>query len=187
MHAQAREIALVGLFAALTAVGAVVSVPVGAVPFTLQVMFTLLAGAVLGSRLGALSQVCYVLMGLIGLPVFSLRRAGIGVLVGPTGGFLAGFVLGAWVVGWLVPRLHRRGTWFGALGVFAAMLLGAVAIYVPGIAWLAWHLDGLAPALAAMVAFIPVDLIKAALASALYLALEARGMVPRTAAGAAGN
>lgn len=173
---QGREIALVGLFAALTAVGAVVSFQVTAVPFTLQLMFTLLAGAVLGSRLGSLSQVSYLLMGLAGLPVFSMRRAGFGVLFGPTGGFLIGFILGAWVTGkiveWAKARRGKATPWVALL----AMVAGAVTTYVPGIAWLAWHVDGLKPAVVSMIPFIPVDLGKAVLGAGLYSVLVARGI-----------
>ena len=128
---QGREIALVGLFAALTAVGAVFSIPLGgAVPFTLQLMFTLLAGALLGSRLGALSQLSYLLMGFVGLPVFSMRRAGIGMLFGPTGGFLVGFVLGAYVTGLLVEWAVRRRGRSGPFLTVIAMLAGALTTYV---------------------------------------------------------
>lgn len=171
------EVALVGLFAALTAVGAFFSLnPGSAVPFTLQVLFTLLAGALLGSRLGAYSQATYVLMGLVGLPVFAMRRAGFGVLLGPTGGFLVGFIVGAWIAGWVMERGHRDGLvmWRAA----GAMLLGLVGIYVPGIAWLSWHVGGVDAAVVAMLPHMPLDLIKAAGGVALIVALSVRGIAP---------
>lgn len=183
---QGREIALVGLFAALTAVGAIFSIQLGsAVPFTLQLMFTLLAGALLGSRLGALSQLSYLLMGFVGLPVFSMRRAGIGMLFGPTGGFLVGFVLGAFVTGLLVEWAVRRWGRSGPLFTLAAMLVGALTTYVPGIAWLAWHVGGVKAATVSMVPFIPVDLVKAVLGTGIYMMLAARGLLlqPVRAAG----
>lgn len=175
---QGREIALVGLFAALTAVGAIFSIPLGgAVPFTLQLMFTLLAGALLGSRLGALSQLSYLLMGFVGLPVFSMRRAGIGMLFGPTGGFLVGFVLGAYVTGLLVEWAVRRRGRSGPFLTLIAMLAGALTTYVPGIAWLAWHVGGLQPAAISMLPFIPIDLIKAGLGTGIYVMLATRGLL----------
>lgn len=182
MHSvTAREIALVGLFAALTAVGAIFSIQLGnAVPFTLQLMFTVLAGAVLGSRLGSLSQVSYVLMGLIGLPVFSMRRAGIGQLVGPTGGFLIGFIAAAWVTGWLVERFYKRGSKTGPLVVFVAMVVGVAVSYIPGIGWLAWHMGGVVRAAVSMTPFIPVDLMKAIIGAAVFMLMDVRGLVPRT-------
>lgn len=182
---QGKEIALVGLFAALTAVGAVFSIQIGsAVPFTLQLMFTLLAGALLGSRLGSLSQLSYLLMGFVGLPVFSMRRGGIGMLFGPTGGFLIGFVLGAFVTGLLVEWAVRRWGKSGPLFTLVAMLVGALTTYIPGIGWLAWHVGGLKAAAASMLPFVPVDLVKAVLGTGIYMMLAARGLLLRPAAAA---
>lgn len=175
---RSKEIALVGLFAALTAVGAVFSIPVGPVPFTFQLLFTLLAGAMLGSRLGALSQITYVLIGLAGLPVFSGRGAGFGHLLGTTGGFLVGFIAGAWLTGWILERLHRgQGRpplWVTAL----AMAAGIVVVYAFGLSWLGWHLGGLAPAVSVMVPFMFVDAVKAVMGIALVQALAIRGISP---------
>lgn len=182
---KSKEIALVGLFAALTAVGAVFSIPVGPVPFTLQLLFTLLAGAMLGSRLGALSQITYVLIGLAGLPVFSGRGAGLGHLLGTTGGFLIGFIAGAWLTGWVLERFHRGpgkpALWITAL----AMAAGIVVVYVFGLGWLGWHLGGLAPAVSVMVPFMFVDAVKALMGIALVQSLAIRGIRP--AAGASGD
>lgn len=186
--AQARHIALVGLFAALTAVGAVFSIPVGTVPFSLQLLFTLLSGALLGSRLGSLSQASYVLMGLIGLPVFAMRRAGFGVLAGPTGGFLVGFILAAWVTGWIIERFtpQKEGNEAAASPgiVFLAMLAGALVTYVPGIAWLAWHVGGIRPATVSMLPFVPGDLVKAVIGTGIVTMLQVRGLWIRLGQGA---
>lgn len=175
---KSKEIALVGLFAALTAVGAVFSVPVGPVPFTFQLLFTLLAGAMLGSRLGALSQMTYVLIGLAGLPVFSGRGAGFGHLLGTTGGFLIGFIAGAWLTGRVLERLHRgQGKpplWVTMFGMTA----GSVVVYICGLGWLAWHLGGFVPAVSVMVPFMFVDAVKVLLGIALVQALAVRGIRP---------
>jgi len=80
------------LFGALTAMGALISIPLQPVPVTLQTLFLYLAGSLLGGGLGALSQTVYIMLGVIGLPVFSGGKAGLGVLMGPTGGYLVGFV-----------------------------------------------------------------------------------------------
>ncbi len=92
---RAFDVALTALFAALTAVGAHVYVPLPLVPVTLQTLFVYLAGAFSGGGRGALSQLAYVLMGLAGLPVFAEGMSGFGVLLGPTGGYLMGFIAGA--------------------------------------------------------------------------------------------
>ena len=88
-----RKKMLVSLFAALLCVSSYVVIPIGPVPVTLQVLFVLLAGAVLGAKMGALSVVIWVMLGAFGLPVFAGGKAGPMVLLGPTGGYLLGFVI----------------------------------------------------------------------------------------------
>ncbi|MFW5996333.1 MAG: biotin transporter BioY [Halanaerobiaceae bacterium] len=87
------------IFAALTAVSAYFVIPLGPVPITGQTLMVMLAGFVLGAYRGALSQIVYILLGVIGLPVFSGGSSGVGILAGPTGGFIWGFVVGAFVIG----------------------------------------------------------------------------------------
>jgi biotin transport system substrate-specific component len=143
--------------AALVALGAFVSVPVGAVPFTLQVLFVLLAGMVLGPRLGALSVVVYLALGLFA-PVYAGGTSGIGVLFGPTGGFLWGFVLAALLTG-VVASLRPRG-----LGVLiVAGIAGIVPIYALGAIWLALqaHITLAAALTVGVVPFVWADVLKA--------------------------
>jgi biotin transport system substrate-specific component len=85
------------LFAALTAVSAYLIIPIGPVPITLQTLFVLLSGKLLGKKYGVLAQVTYLLLGAFGLPIFSGGRGGLGVLLGPTGGFLISFIPAAWI------------------------------------------------------------------------------------------
>ena len=94
----AREISFIGLFTALIAAGAFIRIPVPVVPFTLQFLFTMLAGLLLGGRLGAISVGSYIVLGLIGLPVFA-SGGGIGYILTPTFGYLIGFCVGAFVTG----------------------------------------------------------------------------------------
>jgi biotin transport system substrate-specific component len=146
-------------FAVLTALGAKLAVPlpVTLVPFTFQVLFVLLAGALLGPRLGASSQVLYLGAGAVGFPVFA-GGGGLLYLLGPTGGYLLAFPLAAFVVGWVMAGTRSLAR--AAL----ALCLGLAAIYAGGISWLtAWgSLDtalvmGLRP-------FLLADLIKVGLA-----------------------
>ena len=100
-------------FSILTAISAQVSIPVKPVPFTLQTFMVLLAGAFLGSKNGAYSQVIYLLMGTLGLPVFAQTAdgtMGIARLFGPTGGYLLAFPIGAYLVGWLTERKQKYFT-----------------------------------------------------------------------------
>ena len=111
-----------------------VPLPFSPVPVTGQTLAVLLVGVLLGGRRGALSLALYVAEGAIGLPVFAGGGAGLARLLGPTGGYLMGFVVGAWLVGSLAERGWDRRVHTTAL----AMLLGTVAIYVVGLSRLAW-------------------------------------------------
>ena len=166
---QLRRLVLASLMAALTAVGAYIHIPLGPVPIVLQNLFVLLAGLLLGPRWGAASIGVYVLVGACGLPVFAGGKGGLATLAGPTGGYLAGFVLGALVVGWIAHSGSRRTVWD-----IAAVALGTLIIYACGIPWLklvtAWSWDkaltaGLAP-------FVLGDVVKAIVAVMLSKALR---------------
>jgi biotin transport system substrate-specific component len=121
--------AYASMMGALTAIGAYIIIPLPPVPVTLQTLFVCLAGALLGGYLGALSQVVYILLGIIGLPVFAGGRAGFGVLIGPTGGYLIGFVVGALIIGKLTS-LRREP---GLLWLMGAMAAGISSVYTLGI------------------------------------------------------
>ena len=129
-----RELATAALFTALISVAAFVAIPVGSVPFTLQVYVVLLAGMVLGPRLGTLSVAAYLVLGLAA-PVYAGGGSGLGVLLGPTGGYLWGF-LGAALVAGLIS--HRGESTVQRLLV--AGLAGLVPIYALGASWLAVQL-----------------------------------------------
>ena len=132
---KVREIVLCALFIALVAVGAFIRIPVGTDVYTLQFLFTLLAGVLLGARLGAVAVGVYVLMGLVGIPVFA-SGGGPSYVLQPTFGYLVGFILQGWVTG----ALARRGvpTFRRALAACAA---GMVVLYALAITlWLAlWY------------------------------------------------
>lgn len=134
---DARSLALAGMMAALTAVLAYIRIPLpfSPVPVSAQTLAVMFAGALLGARLGAFSQLVYVLMGAVGLPVFAGGQGGPAVLAGPTGGYLIGFILGAYVVGRMTEQARERlGT---ARLLFAFAVGGVGAVYVPGVLQLA--------------------------------------------------
>lgn len=168
-----REVVFAGLFAALTAVSAQIAIPFFPVPFTLQVLAVLLTGAVLKGRAAALSQGIYLVMGAIGLPVFQGRSGGFHAFLGPTGGYLVGFLLAAWIVGRLMEKEGDPRALRGAL----AMAAGLAAIYIPGVAVLTLHLGSFGTALlTGCLYFLPADLLKAAVAYTVARGLEARGI-----------
>lgn len=131
----------ISLFAFLTAVGAQVEIPVQPVPFTLQTIFVLLAGALLGPKEGFASMVLYITAGTLGAPVFAGFSAGWLVLFGPTGGYLWGFPLGAAVVGFLVHQKRKTSSEMPSLlFLVPAFFAGKVVIFALGILQLQWVL-----------------------------------------------
>ena len=156
------DVVLVVLFSAFVALTAQVEIPLWPVPLTLQTLGVLFTGAVLGSRRGALALLLYLTEGALGLPVFAGGASGVGYMLGPTGGYLVGFVVAAGVVGWLAQRgWDRRLVWTAV-----AMVIGNVIIYVCGVAWLAVFLGDLWGALVkGMLLFVVGDLIKIAVAA----------------------
>lgn len=161
-----RDAALVVVFSLINAAAAQVSIPLPftPVPITGQTLTVLLTGALLGSRLGALSLLLYLAEGAAGLPVFAAGRSGLVTLVGPTGGYLIAFPVAAFLVGWLAERGWDRRVSSTAL----AMVLANLVIYAGGVSWLAHFVGGLKQAaVKGMVPFLPGDAIKLALAALL--------------------
>ena len=159
------DLAYMSLAAALIAVCAWISIPT-AVPFTMQTFAMFFALSLLGGRRGTLAILLYILLGCAGLPVFSGFKAGIGVLLGNTGGYIAGFVLAGLIYWLLVGRLGKK-MWAELL----AMALGLIACYALGTAWfmIVYARANGAVSLGAVLSwcvlpFILPDLIKMALA-----------------------
>jgi biotin transport system substrate-specific component len=148
---------------ALIALGAQISVPMLPVPMTLQTLAVVLVGLTAGSRLGAGAVLAYLAEGAMGLPVFAGGVGGAAFLVGPTAGFLWGFVALAFAAGWMVERGLARGLF----GTFAGVALISALLYVPGVLWLtvATPLDLQGAVAAGMLPFVPGDAVKAAVAA----------------------
>jgi biotin transport system substrate-specific component len=167
-HAPARRITTTGLLAALLAASVLLTIPIGTVPVTLQVLVVVLIALTVPPSWAALAVGTYLLAGAIGLPVFSGYHGGIGVLFGPTGGYLFGFLGGAAAGAWVRTRLGRTGAPGLAADVMAALVV-IVVTYACG--WLQLALVtgmGPVPALVAGVApFLVPDAVKAAVAVGL--------------------
>jgi biotin transport system substrate-specific component len=160
---RAALLAILG--SALVAVCAQVNVPMVPVPMTLQTLAVLTIGGAYGSRLGAATLALYALEGAVGLPVFAQFKAGPAILMGPTGGYIVGFIAAAGLVGFLAERGFDRNV----VKMFAAMLLGAAVLYVPGLAWLSTFVGGFDKAVEyGLTPFITGDLVKAALAALAF-------------------
>lgn len=136
LHTRARHLALILIGTALIALSARISIviPGNPVPFTGQTFGVLLSAGALGFRRGLAASLLYVLIGVVGLPVFAEGKHGLAILLGPSGGYLVGFVLASAIVG----RLAELGWDRSLLGGIGAMLLGSIAIYAVGVPWLAY-------------------------------------------------
>lgn len=171
---KTRDLILTALFAALTAIGAFLRIPMGASSFTLQLFFTCMAGVLLGAKYGALSQLVYVALGLAGLPIFT-AGGGPSYIFNPTFGFLLGMIPMAWLVG----RLSDGSS--SPLRVTAACTAGLAVLYLIGMPYMGLILNvylGKGMSAAAllklyMLPFLPFDALKIALT-----ALLARPLVP---------
>lgn len=160
---QLRDLLLIAGGALLVALFAQIRIPLPftPVPLTGQTFAVLLVGAALGSRRGFASLGLYLLSGLAGLPVFSGGAAGMTHLFGPTGGYLLGFVVAAYVIGWLAERGLERSLRTSLL----PFALGTLIIYVLGAGWLAFYVGPQAAFVKGVLPFLPGDLLKLALAA----------------------
>ncbi|MGE5380624.1 MAG: biotin transporter BioY [Methylocystaceae bacterium] len=169
-HNPLRQNVYAAIFGALTAVGAFIVIPLQPVPITLQTFFTALAGLLLGGYAGALSQVIYILLGVIGLPVFAGGTSGFGTLLGPAGGYLIGFVVAAFVIGKVVETRLKPGL----VWIVLAIILGDLTIYFFGVGQLALvgHLTIPQALMAGVVPFLIGDALKLVVAALLSLRLR---------------
>jgi len=162
MKINTKKMTLVALFTALTAVGAFISIPVGPVPITMQTLFVLLAGIILGSKLGALSQIVYITLGLIGIPIFAGFNGGLQTILKPSFGFLIGFIVAAYVIGMISTRKILVGT-----------IVGTLVIYIIGLPYMYFILNYvmnmgltfLEVVKMGLLLFIPGDIVKIIIAT----------------------
>lgn len=173
-----KRIALIGVMAAVICVLSPLSIPLSAgVPLSLATLAVMLAGAVLGPFDGMLATLCFLVLGLVGVPVFSSYQAGIGVLFGKTGGFLLGYLPLAFCTGLFLPKNREvkiRSVGAAVLG----MVLGTLILYVFGTLWflVLTHADLKLALTACVLPFLPGDALKifavCLLAPALSTALQ---------------
>lgn len=169
MKISTKEMVLASLFTALTAMGAFLSIPVGSVPITLQSLFVILSGLLLGPKLGALSQLVYVLLGLLGVRIFAGFSGGPQSVFSPSFGFLIGFIFAAFIVGLIT---HSNDS-IGFTRIFVASLVGTFVIYLFGVPYMYMiinHVMGKSISFATAlktgcIIFLPGDTLKAIVSS----------------------
>jgi biotin transport system substrate-specific component len=162
-----RLLLLALLGSALLTISAKIEVPFYPVPMTMQTLVVLLLGMAYGARLGAATALLYLAEGAVGLPVFAgtpERGIGIAYMMGPTGGYLVGFVLSAAVTGWLV---ERRRDWPALL---LAVTAGTIVVFIPGVLWLAWLIGFEQSVVHGLTPFLWGSVLKGAIAMALGMA-----------------
>lgn len=166
--AAIRSAALVIGGSLIVALAAQISVPMLPVPMTLQTLAVLAVGAALGLRLGAAALALYAIEGAAGLPVFAPTPDGYPGIMGPTGGYIVGFILAAALVGWFAQKGWDRSI----PKMLLATLLGAAIIYAPGLGWLSTFVGGFGKAVEfGFMPFVLGDVVKAAIAACAFPAV----------------
>lgn len=183
-RSPSRDLALVATFAGLmAALGLVPALAPfgGVVPITAQSMGVMLAGAVLGPRLGAASIALFLGLVALGLPLLAGGRGGLGVFAGPSVGYLVGWIVGAFVVG-LLTWATCRGRYRLVPGILANLVGGIAVLYLLGIPGVAWRAElSLSAAATGALVFIPGDVVKAVLAALIARGVHSAypGLLPR--------
>lgn len=186
MKKSVLKTTFVALFAAIICVGCLIKIPLGVIPIVLQNMLCILCAVLLGGILGAAPTALFLLAGLIGLPVYSGGSGGIAVWLGPTGGFLPGYLLGALAAGLIAGRPsveEKHITIKAVIKVSLAVLVGMILIYIPGVIRFSYwataagkipvEKTALAYTMAAcVIPYIPGDIIKIVVAIPVALKLR---------------
>lgn len=162
---------ITSLFAAIIGILAQVVIPLPLVPITGQTLAIGLAATILGSRYGTLSSILYIIIGAVGVPVFAQMTSGLGVVFGPTGGFLVGFIPTAFIIGYYLEKTKFTITQAfiaNVIGMFVTLIIGTVWLkFVASLSWTAAFMGGFAP-------FIVGGLIKAFLAAWIGILVRQR-------------
>lgn len=172
---KTKDMVLIAMFTALTAIGAQLSIPLKPVPFTLQILFCMYSGILLGAKRGAISQIVYVLLGLMGLPIFAGAKGGPGMIMSPTFGYLLGFIACSFVVGLISERIKKKNI----IKLLVATLSGLSVVYIIGVPYLYIILNyvlGVETTVTGaiktgFVVFLAQDLIKCAIVAASSLVI----------------
>lgn len=165
MKFSLKELILIGIFAALTGICAQLAFqsPFSLVSITMQTFAVFLSAVILGSKCGAFSQIIYLLLGAIGLPVFSNFHGGLGIMIGPSGGYLISFPIIAFIIGKAVE--HKKS--FSVFLAMSLMFVGLIICYVLGTLQLAivMKLSFIKAVSIGIIPFIPFDIIKIIMSS----------------------
>ncbi len=156
-----KDLVFTAMFAAIIAVCSILSIPIGEVPVTLQTFAICLTAAMLGRKRGTLAVFVYILLGAVGVPVFAGMSGGVGILAGPTGGYIIGFLPAALIIGTAAEKWERK-----ALPLALSMALGLLVCYAFGTVWfmVVMHMGLLESLMMCVVPFLLFDAVKILLA-----------------------
>ncbi len=173
MKMRTRNITLCALFTAVMCVLCVITIPIGPVPITLGTLGIMLTAVILGHKRGTASVLAYILLGAVGLPVFSGFKGGFQVLIGPTGGYIWSYIIMAFLIGF-ASRTLPKNKWTAMLKIFIACIAGIAVCYALGtVQFMFVQKTNLTQSLMMCVApFIPFDAVKAVVA--VYLGYTVR-------------
>ncbi|WP_077613186.1 biotin transporter BioY [Clostridium sp. Marseille-P2415] len=166
---KTKNLVLCALFASLNALLSQISIPIGPVPINLTHISTFAAAGLLGAKYGALSQIVFVLMGAVGLPVFSGFMGGIGRILGPTGGYIIAYAVCAYTAGWIMERFGKS-----VKVMIAAMYTGWILTYAIGTLWYVYitHTNFITALTLCVIPFLLGDGLKTVLSMALIKRLN---------------
>ena len=163
---KTKTLTLCAIFAAILCVCSVVTIPIGPVPITLGLFGIMLTAVILGAKKGAISVLVFILLGAVGLPVFSGFKGGVGVLLGPTGGYIWSYIIVALFIGRFAAKEYDN-KWFAILRIFVVCLIGIVICYALGTVqfMIVRKMDFVKSLSLCVIPFIPFDICKAAVSA----------------------
>ena len=169
-----QDMVLIAVFTALMVICSWISINIGAVPFTLQTFAVFVIGGLLGVKKGIISIIVYILLGIAGVPVFSGFKAGPAVIVGPTGGYIVGFIFTIIIIGFIVRYIKSEKIIIRAAVTAASMVIGDIACLAFGTVWFMnlMKMNFIATLSVCVIPYIIPDLFKIAVATILVLRLK---------------
>ena len=166
---KTKNLTICAVFTALLCILSIITIPIGTIPFTLSTLGIMLCGALLGAKKGTVAVILYILIGLIGIPVFSGLRGGFQVIVSPTGGFIFGYIPMVIVIG-LLTSVQPKKKLPKILWISGACILGSFVCYALGTLQFMYlqHIGFTESVFACVIPFIPFDILKSVITGYIY-------------------
>ena len=159
------------LFVAFISICSQIAIHIGPIPISMSLLAIFMAGLILGMKYGTLSVIVYILLGITGIPVFAGAKGGFAVILGPTGGFLIGYILCTFIVGFVAERFNNKKIY-----IVIGMVISVVVCYIPGVLWYCF-ITGNTFEMSlklCVIPFIPGDVIKIIISLILYSKISKR-------------